>query len=798
MTSALSQALRDEPPWPGTTPRQRILYLLDASSGFERKLLLAWIARNRPEATAVEASPEPETVKLPPSRRRVPVSLEPLEQHLAAGEELLLAPLRVAWIPRKRDGVRSARFSDVLRLGDPRDPGPLRQRAIYRRERDRCRIVAGEPAPASELRQRWRASVGSDLGETTGFAEFVSRQAHLALERAERLLRGARYKVPRLVHEDILARPGFRGGLAQLARSEDIRPKRVRKDAARYLREIAATHSTFVIDLVARLIRLFYTQGYSESIHYDRAKLERIRALAQQHSVVFLPTHKSNLDHLVLQYMLHENGLPPNHTAGGINMNFFPLGPLVRRSGVFFIRRTFKDNEVYKFVLRHYVDYLVEKRFPLEWYIEGGRSRSGKLLPPRFGMLAYVVDAYRRGKSEDVSLIPVSIAYDQISDVQDYAAEQQGAAKQKESFGWMVGWVRRMRRRYGGIHIDFGEPVSLAKALGPADPSRESNPDEKNLELQKLAFEVCVRINGATPITPISLVTLALLGAGGQAQTLAEVSLRLKNLLAAVARRQLPNTGLEELEAPEGLERVLEALAENEVVDRFAEGHECVYRIGSDRELAAAYYRNSIIHFFVNPAIVEVALLDSTEAPDEERVGRFWQTAMDLRDLLKFEFFFAEKDVFRGELRQELASLDPQWEIALEKGVDATQDLVKRSKPFNAHRVLRPFLESYRIVADRLERQEPDEAIDRQAFVSDCLGLGRQYHLQRRIRSAASISQVLFQTALKIAENRGLLGTGDEALARARRDFAEEIRVALRHIDAIDVLAASRRTGLID
>src|SRR5262249_35810043 len=237
------------------------------------------------------------------------------------------------------------------------------------------------------------------------------------------------------------------------------------------------------------------------------------------------------LDHLVLQYALHENGHAPNHTAGGINMNFFPMGPLVRRSGVFFIRRTFKDNPVYKFVLRQYIDYLVEKRFSLEWYIEGGRSRSGKLLPPRFGLLAYVIDAYRRGKSEDTFLIPVSIAYDQIQDVSEYVAEQRGAAKQRENFGWFLGLVRRLRRRYGNIHIRFGEPLSLAKTLGPSDPSAEPNADEQNLTLQKLAFEVSVRINRVTPITPTSLVTLALLGMGDRALTLHEIVAALRNLV---------------------------------------------------------------------------------------------------------------------------------------------------------------------------------------------------------------------------------------------------------------------------
>ena len=158
-----------------------------------------------------------------------------------------------------------------------------------------------------------------------------------------------------------------------------------------------------------------------------------------------------------------------------------------------------------------------------------------------------------------------------------------------------------------------------------------------------------MRINAVTPITPVSLVTLALLGTGGVAQTVPGVMLRLKNLLYDVARRDLPNTGLAELETAEGVERVLDALAANEVVDRFAEGSEAVYRIGVERELAAAYYRNSIIHFFVDPAIAELALLEAAEASEhDDRVASFWRAAMQLRDLLKFEFFFADRDAFRG------------------------------------------------------------------------------------------------------------------------------------------------------
>jgi glycerol-3-phosphate O-acyltransferase len=759
-------------------------------------MLRAWIERRRPSGLAAS---DYDVVRLPPSRRRRKRrSLHALEACLASGGKALLAPLRVAWLPKKRDGLRSVLPRDLLLLRDPRDPGALHQRLILRREPDRCRIVAGEPATVSELRERWSRAGGADLSQTTGLAEFIARQAVLALERAERMLRGARYKVPRLLHEDILGRPSFRGGLHRLAGSLGRKPASVTREAVRDLREIAATHSPLVIDLVAWLIRLLYTQGYGRQLYYDRDSLKDVKALAQQNPVVFLPSHKSNLDHLVLQYALHENGHAPNHTAGGINMNFVPVGPLVRRSGTFFIRRSFRDDEIYKFVLHHYVDYLIEKRFSLEWYIEGGRSRAGKLLPPRFGLLAYVVDAYRRAKSDDVFLIPVSIAYDQISDVGDYAAEQRGGAKARESFGWFLGVVRRLRRRYGNIHIRFGEPLSLAKTLGRPDPNAAPNADEQNLDLQKLAFEVAVRINRVTPITSVSLVTLALLGAGDRAATASEVRAALANVLLFTRRRGLPTVGELDLDADEGVRRALEALERNGVVSCFKGGAEPVYQIGPEQQLQAAYYRNTVIHFFVNPAIAELALLRAAEPDVADPTEQFWDEAMRLRDLFKFEFFFAEKELFRGEVQREVAISDADWERKLGAGGEAILQLLRRFKPFSAHRVLRPFIEAYQIVGDHLERRDPALLFEEAPFTAECLGLGRQYHLQRRVHSAASVSQVLIQTAIKLARNRALLDPGPPDLAQRRRAFAEEIRSVVRRVGAIDALAASRRAGLID
>jgi glycerol-3-phosphate O-acyltransferase len=779
-----------EPAWPAA--RGRVVFLLDAASALEERLLREWIARQQPAGASAEAIPIPAS-----RRRRSELGLD-LEAALAAGDDALFAPLRVVWLARSRAGDRAVRLTDLLRLGDPRDPGPLGERATLRFEPERCRIAAGEPAHASELRERWRRNTSADSGATLGFAAFVVRQAHLALERAERRLRGARYKIPRFVREEILARPSFRGEIALLAARLGRSADDVLREAEADLHEIAAAHRPTVIDVVVQIWRWMITRGYGGVLQYDREALARIRGLSQQHSVVFLPTHKSNLDHGVLQVLLHENGMPQNHTAGGINMNFFPVGPLVRRSGVFFIRRTFRDDEIYKSVLRHYVDYLVEKRFPLEWYIEGGRSRSGKLLPPRYGMLAYVVDAYRRGRCEDVHLVPVSIAYDQISDVSDYAAEQRGGEKERESLAWFVRFVRRMGKRYGRIHVRFGEDVSLAKTLGAPNPQAAPDPNESSLALQKLAFEVCVRINRATPITPISLVCLSLLGRGDRALTAEELRESLRNLCEYVERRRLPVSERIDLASAEGVTPVLEQLVRSELLDRYDEGPEVVYGIAPEQHLAAAYYRNTVIHYFVTGAIAELALLRAAEPGVADRRAEFWNAALALRDLLKFEFFFPDREHFLAELREELSLQVPSWEQALAGAADEITGLLPALRPFHAHRILRPFLEAYRVVADALERSAPTARIEDAAFLRGCLALGRQYALQRRVSRQESISQALFATALKLARHRGLVEPGGEELVARRREFAEELRQDIRRVDAIEALVRARIAGILE
>ena len=746
-----------EPPWPGEKGRATVL-LVDASSRLEFRLIQNWARRAADGAY--------ELIRIPASRRRRRSNrISPrLEARLSRRDDPLVVPVRVVWSAAERGGTRTVRLVDLAKMGDPRDPDPLREYAILASAPDRVTIVHGEPAGARALQGAWRH--GED-GDALG--DFVARRAWLALERAERHLRGNRYKVPKFLHEEILRRPTFKDGVARLADAEGRTYESVHRQASRNLREIAASHSPLVIDLVAGMIHWLYRQGYG-SLNYDAQRLHELYQLSEDHPLVFLPSHKSQLDRLVLQYMLWENDLPSNHTAGGINLNFFPLGPLLRRTGVFFIRRSFKGKPVYKFALQSYLDYLLERHFPLEWYLEGGRSRSGKVLPPKFGMLTYVVESFRRGSADDVILIPIAIAYDQIQDVGDYAREQRGEAKESESLTWLYKAVRNLRQRYGNVHIRFGEPVSMAKELAGAGD------DEHNLSVSKLAFEVMVRINRAMPITPTAVVTLALLGNHRQATTVDEIVEVLTDLGTYVLRRHLPITERIHLDGGHSqVQEVLDRLVEHDIVTRYDGGSEVVYRVGDDQYLAAAYYRNTIVHYFVAGSIAELALAKVARTPGDP-MEVFWNEVMGLRDLLKFEFFFPGKEEFRIEVGQELTQRFPGWEELVSQGTDGVCHLLAELKPIHSGWAIRPFLEAYFVAAETLTLFPAADDLDEKAFLSRALELGTQYRLQERIEAEEAVSQVLFKSALRLAENRGLLTTDERGDVDERRaEFAAEI-----------------------
>ena len=423
---------------------------------------------------------------------------------------------------------------------------------------------------------------------------------------AARVSAGGADRDPDRVVAEIVAGPQFQENLNGLAAQLGRPRPDLEREARAALHEMVAVQSELALGAIDRLAR-FALRAYD--IEVDTGALDSLRTLNRQHALVFLPSHKSYLDPFILRGALGRAGLPCNHVLGGVNVSFWPMGPVLRRSGIVFIRRSIRDDAVYKVALRAYLGHLVERRYNLEWYLEGGRSRTGKLRPPRLGVLSYLVEAFRERGVDDVFLVPVSIAYDQLQEVAAMAAEEHGAEKKAESLAWMLKYIRSQGQKLGKAYLNFAEPVSLRQVR----TERKLVPG--NTQVGKIAFEVLHRINRVTPITPTSLLTLALLGLGDRALTPAEIRSVLDPLLDYVAVRKLPQAGTVDLAAPGGLQPALDALVSTKVVTRFAGGAEPVYGIGENQHLVAAYTRNRIIHFFVTRAITELVLLHLIRRP---------------------------------------------------------------------------------------------------------------------------------------------------------------------------------------
>jgi glycerol-3-phosphate O-acyltransferase len=728
---------------------------------------------------------------------RPPVSLgrSGIPQSLLAEPDLRLVPVRVAWLPDEHAGRRTAQLTDLLPGRDPYHPSERQQRRILARHLDRAIVLTGEPATLDELRERWVETTGG--GEEADFADYVARRATLALDRAEYQLHGPRYKTPSLVKEEILASRRFRTGLRAVRRADGEAPSLA--DAGHILDELAAGWSRRLIDVMPVIGRLIFQRGFDPQIDYDDTQVERLRAATQRQPGILLWSHRSNLDTLVLAAALQEKGLPPAHLFAGVNMAFGPMGAIMRRAGVIFIRRSTADDPLYKYVLREYVGYVLEKRFNLSWSIEGTRSRTGKMLPPRLGLLSYAADAYLAGRVDDLLLLPVSVTFDQLHEISEYAEYARGAQKKPEGFGWLYKFVKAQgARHYGKIYVRFGEPVSLSAFLGPPGGPIASDPAAERQALTKIAFEVAWRINQGMPVTATALITTILLAMHGAALTFDQIRLALADALDYLASRAIPATAsVPALAAADPVRATLDALAAGGLVTCVADGPEPVWLIGPDHQLAATFYRNSLIHFLLDTALCELAVLRVCEgsAAGTDPVEAFWTEIGWLRDLLKFEFYFKDRDEHRRQVREEMDRQDTDWEELLRAGPAGADALLGRMRPLVSHLLVRPFVEAYRLVADVLVHDAPADDTPASAYdaevIKRALGLGRQYVAQRRLRSSESVSVLLFQTALQLMRNRGLLEAGSD-VAERRDVFLAELRDLLKRLDQIEDLAIRR------
>ena len=759
-----------------------------------------------PSAVAQLADPFPALVSL---QRSLLANKTPLP--------IALVPLTLLW--RRRPKQLSRSWRDSL-FGDPDEPGAIRSAIGFLLYRRTAFVKVGTAVDlAAELDRHEEVDAAGPAPEAPTDARIARRVRgflHQHLARETRIVTGPPLKAPHRVAEETLRDPTLRRALGEIARETSRPDDSLYREARRCLHEIAARYNAFAVDVLRRILWVVFNRIY-DGIDVDQRGMKQLIETSARGPLILCPCHKSHIDYMVLSLVCDEHGMQPPHVAAGENLNFWPVGRLLRMAGAFFIRRSFKSDRVYAATLAAYVKRLLRDGFTQEFFIEGGRSRTGKLLPPKFGMLAMEVEAWLTGVKSDVFFCPVSISYEKMVEGQSYQRELAGGEKPKEDAKALLSATSVLRSRYGRITIRFDAPISLAglfKERG-VDP-RGHDVEARRKLVAALGWKVSSGINRAAPLAPMGLCCAALLShdlrALSEDEVLARVDFLHQAALDAGAHTPAWNSAEEanagalpsNLRHSGQLARALESLCADGSVRRRTAGGENFYSVVEERRMSLDYHKNSILHFLVAPAILAAALrsFGGQPAPLAELLRR----AKDLSRFLKHEFIFeasaqrplpvasgagsSEPNRPFEAIVEETFQLLLRWGLAESRGpAEDCAILPTRSGARELKllaELLRPFGEGLwlAIASLALLREGPLEAKE---WAKAALDQGRAAYLAGRVRRGESLSKATLDNALLLLKDRGVVLQGEGrgaklALAPAWQP-AEKLAELLAEVD---------------
>ena len=548
----------------------------------------AYVALSRRNASAL--IPEPGSVKTHSgSLARL------LQAHRAQPEldvQLVPVSIFVGRSPDKASGWFSVLFSENWTI-----VGRFRRLlAILLNGRD---TIVRFAAPVSI-----RESLAEDLPPERTVRK-LSRVLRTHFHRIREAVIGPDLSTRRLLVDQVLAAEPVREAIASQARRDNIKPEEAWKKAHAYAWEVAADYSAPVVRSASFLLSHVWNRIYDGMLVHH---LDKFKEAAPGHEVVYVPCHRSHMDYLVLSYLLYERGIVPPHIFAGINLNLPVIGALLRKGGAFFARRSFRGNALYSAVFREYMAQLVSGGYSIEYFIEGGRSRTGRLLPPKGGTLAMTVRAYLRQPTRPVLFQPVYIGYEKLMEGNSYLDELTGKPKEKESI-WALLWgiPKVLRQNYGQVVVNFGEPILLNDMLAEHGPewqgevvTEEEKPAWLATTIDALAQRIQVNINRAADVNPINLLALALLStpkhAMGEADLVAQIEL-CKTLLS-----EMPYSDRVTI-TPHTPERIIAHGLHINVLQRIKHPLGDVLDVVSeDTAVLMSYYRNNVLHLFTAAA----------------------------------------------------------------------------------------------------------------------------------------------------------------------------------------------------
>ena len=553
--------------------------------------------------------------------------------------------------------------------------------------------------------------------------------------------------------QKIVTNASFQEKLKTIAEKEKKELTKVQKEAEEYINELYAQQHPIANILSVKGFQYLISKAYNDRIDIDRQEVKNLMQLMRQHPVAFILTHKTYLDTVVLVTTLAKYGMPIPYTFGGINLAFPGLKQLGKNSGIIFIRRSFKENSVYKAALQHYIASMIENGDHLTWNIEGTRSRTGKIVYPQMGILKYIMQGAKQSTRE-IKYVPVSIVYDLIPDVKEMTEEGLGKEKKSENVGEFIKYFRKLGNQYGKAAIRFGAPVDVSQHQNALIPDiDEDNYSDKN-KLPRFAFELIHSANMITPVTTVSLVCNVLLNNFALTRKNIEANvLKLMNYIGQRKEDVLIERG-KSISAT--VQQALNLLQGAGIVQKNKAGYKTQYNLASSEFLSATYYANMAAAHLYHRAFIEIALVKIKDSTSENRIIEFWEEIMMLRNLFKFEFFYTNKPKFSSEIEAELELFDPNWRKIISSPNGDIHQLLSRQELFVSKALLLIYIEANKVVTNSLYDWDLDDDFNDDDFIEICLFKGKKLHWQNRITRIDSVSKPFLVSALRLAKNSKL------------------------------------------
>ena len=462
-----------------------------------------------------------------------------------------------------------------------------------------------------------RSLVGQESGPAlSGRRVTRSLRALYVQRRAARI--GPDLSHRRVVVTRVLRTSAVRAAVTQLMREKKVTRRAALREAAGYANEIAANYSHAFVRFLERVLTWLWNRLYDG---VTVGHLETLERAAQGNEIVYVPCHRSHMDYMLLSYVIYVNGYAPPHIAAGINLNLPIVGRILRMGGAFFIRRRFRGNALYTVVFMKYLAAIMARGHSIEYFIEGGRSRTGRLLQPKTGMLSMTVRSFLRDPVRPVVFVPVYFGYERILEGATYVGELSGKPKEKESVRGLVRSLGRLRERFGRVHVNLGEPLALEAILKRHGPWREQLFDEDTraawvgAAVDELARRIMLNINAAAAVTPVNLLAMALLAMPRQALPEPDLVRQIdlyRELLAGVPYSE--RVTVTELSG----EQIVAYGESMKTLQRQSHPSGDVLRMSDESAVLAAYLRNNVLHLFAMPSLLACVFLSNAEVPHED------------------------------------------------------------------------------------------------------------------------------------------------------------------------------------